>query len=340
MENMNIKKLAKELNLSVSTVSKALHDSYEIKAETKEKVLALAKQLNYQPNPFASSLRRNSSKTIAVVIPEIVHNFFSLVINGIESIAEELKYHVLIYITHEIPEKEEQIIRHLLNGRVDGILISSSGTSNNNAHYHELVQKEIPFVFFDRANFEIDAPKVITDDYQAGFQATEHLIKSQCKHFAFLSLSNQMSAINHRKDGFLAALTQHQIQSDRIHIIEAGTDETLSFQIIRDFLQLLPESLGIFSSVEKLAIQTYHICKEIDIIIPKQLKIISFSNLPTAALLNPALSTLTQPAFSIGKEAARLLFQSIKNKGKIQHITTLPHIVLKSTLFARESTKL
>jgi LacI family transcriptional regulator len=148
-----------------------------------------------------------------------------------------------------------------------------------------------------------------------------------------------MSAINHRKDGFLAALKQYQIKPDHVHIIEAGTDETLSFQIIRDSLQPLPESLGIFSSVEKLAIQTYHICKEINITIPKQLKIISFSNLPTAALLNPALSTLTQPAFSIGKEAALLLFQSIKNKGKIQPITTLPNVVLKSTLFIRESTK-
>lgn len=340
MENVNIKKLAKELNLSVSTVSKALHDSYEIKAETKEKVLALAKQLNYQPNPFASSLRRNSSKTIAVVIPEIAHNFFSLVINGIESVAEDLKYHVLIYITHEIPEKEEQIIKHLLNGRVDGILISSSGSTNNNAHYHELIQKGIPFVFFDRAIFDIDAPRVITDDYQAGFQATEHLINRECKNFVFLSLSNQMSAINHRKDGFEAALRHHHVTQSNIHILEAGTDETLSFQLIRNFLKPLPELLGIFSSVEKLAVQTYHICKEIDIQIPKQLKIISFSNLPTAALLNPALSTLTQPAFSIGKEAAKLLFQRIKNKGKIQNITSLPQLVLNSTLFIRESTQI
>jgi len=340
MENVNIKKLAKELNLSVSTVSKALHDSYEIKAETKEKVLALAKQLNYQPNPFASSLRRNSSKTIAVVIPEIAHNFFSLVINGIESIAEELKYHVLIYITHEIPEKEEQIIKHLLNGRVDGILISSSGSTNSDAHYHELIQKNIPFVFFDRAIFDIDAPRVITDDYQAGFQASEHLIKRNCKNFAFLSLSNQMSAINHRKDGFLAALRQHHVQQNNIHVLEAGTDETLSFQLIRDFLKPLPELLGVFSSVEKLAVQTYHICNEIDIKIPKQLKIISFSNLPTAALLNPSLSTLTQPAFSIGKEAAKLLFHQIKNKGKIQNITSLPQLVLNSTLFIRESTNI
>ncbi|MEY3321250.1 MAG: hypothetical protein RLZZ417_833 [Bacteroidota bacterium] len=340
MENVNIKKLAKELNLSVSTVSKALHDSYEIKAETKEKVLALAKQLNYQPNPFASSLRRNSSKTIAVVIPEIAHNFFSLVINGIESVAEDLKYHVLIYITHEIPEKEEQIIKHLLNGRVDGVLISSSGSTNNNAHYHELIQKGIPFVFFDRAIFDIDAPRVITDDYQAGFQATEHLINRECKNFVFLSLSNQMSAINHRKDGFEAALRHHHVNQSNIHILEAGTDETLSFQLIRNFLKPLPELLGIFSSVEKLAVQTYHICKEIDIQIPKQLKIISFSNLPTAALLNPALSTLTQPAFSIGKEAAKLLFQRIKNKGKIQNMTSLPQLVLNSTLFIRESTQI
>lgn len=338
MENVNMQRLAKELNLSVSTVSKALHDSYEIKAETKEKVLALAKQLNYQPNPFASSLRRNSSKTIAVVIPEIAHNFFSLVINGIDSIAEEFKYHVLIYITHELPEKEEQIIKHLSNGRVDGILVSSIGSSNNNAHYHELIQKGIPIVFFDRANFEVDAPRVITDDFHAGFQATEHLIKRDCKNFMFLSLSNVMSAINHRKDGFLAALNQYNIPKSAIHILEAGTDETLSFQLIRHFLTKLPNALGIFSSVERLAIQTYHICKEINIIIPNQLKIISFSNLPTAALLNPSLSTLTQPAFSIGKEAAQLLFLRIKNKGKIQDKTTVSHVVLNSTIFIRDST--
>jgi LacI family transcriptional regulator len=262
------------------------------------------------------------------------------VINGIESVAEDLKYHVLIYITHEIPEKEEQIIKHLLNGRVDGVLISSSGSTNNNAHYHELIQKGIPFVFFDRAIFDIDAPRVITDDYQAGFQATEHLINRECKNFVFLSLSNQMSAINHRKDGFEAALRHHHVNQSNIHILEAGTDETLSFQLIRNFLKPLPELLGIFSSVEKLAVQTYHICKEIDIQIPKQLKIISFSNLPTAALLNPALSTLTQPAFSIGKEAAKLLFQRIKNKGKIQNMTSLPQLVLNSTLFIRESTQI
>ncbi len=340
MENVNIKKLAKELNLSVSTVSKALHDSYEIKAETKEKVLALAKQLNYQPNPFASSLRRNASKTIAVVIPEIAHNFFSLVINGIESIAEELNYHVLIYITHDIPGKEEQIIKHLSNGRVDGILISSSDSGANDTHFHELIRKGIPFVFFDRAIFDIDAPRVITDDYQAGFQATEHLINRKCENFAFFSLSNQMTVLNHRRDGFLAALKEHQIPSDRIHIIEAGTDESLSFQMIRNFLRPLPKKLGVFSSVEKLAIQTYHICKEIEINIPGQLKIISFANLPTAALLNPALTTVTQPAFSIGKEAARLLFQRIKNKGKIQNINSLPQLVLNSTLFIRESTQI
>src|SRR6185503_16210503 len=135
MESVNIKKLAQLLNLSISTVSKALRDSYDISKETKEKVVSLAKELNYQPNPHASSLRKHSSKTIAVIIPEIANNYFVLVINGIESVAQEKGYHVMIYITHEDVAKEIAFARTLHSGRADGALISVSGTTKDFSHF-------------------------------------------------------------------------------------------------------------------------------------------------------------------------------------------------------------
>ncbi|HOX83482.1 MAG TPA: LacI family DNA-binding transcriptional regulator, partial [Chryseolinea sp.] len=174
---MTLKELAKELNLSFSTVSKALRDSHEISSSTKNKVLAKAKELNYQVNPLASSFRKQKSKTIAVVIPEVVNDFFGPVISGIESIAQEKGYHVLIYLTHEDMQKEIAITKLLKNGRVDGIMMSLSEQTSDTNHLTELKDNEIPVVFFDRIVEDFDAPKVTTDNYNCGLKATEHLIK-------------------------------------------------------------------------------------------------------------------------------------------------------------------
>ncbi|MFT3946485.1 MAG: LacI family DNA-binding transcriptional regulator [Agriterribacter sp.] len=163
MEKINIKQLAGMLNLSIATVSKALRDSYDISKETKEKVLQLASRLNYEPNPHASCLRRNKSKTIAVIIPEIANNYFALVINGIESIARERDFHVLIYLTHESFEREKKFAGHLLNGRVDGVLISASSTTTDYAHMHALQNKDIPVVYFDRVLEDENSWKVTSE---------------------------------------------------------------------------------------------------------------------------------------------------------------------------------
>ena len=156
---MNLKELAKELNLSISSVSRALRDSKEISVSTKKIVLAKAKELNYHANPFASNLRRQKSKTIAVVIPEIANNFFSSAINGAESYAQKKGFHVLIYQTHEDLQQEISISKHLQNGRVDGILISLSSQTANTDHLKDIKNKGIPMVFFDRVAENINAPK-------------------------------------------------------------------------------------------------------------------------------------------------------------------------------------
>ena len=334
---MNLKELAKELNLSISSVSRALRDSREISPSTKKIVLAKAKELNYHANPFASNLRRQKSKTIAVVIPEIANNFFSLAINGAESYAQKKGYHVLIYQTHEELQQELSISKHLQNGRVDGILISLSCQTANTDHLKEIKNMGIPLVFFDRVAENINAPKITTNDYESGFEATEHLIANGCKKIAFLSISNKLSIANKRMNGYLDAAKKHAVMVDEAHIVMCDTDKEANKKLIKNLLLQPNRPDAIFACVEELAVFTYVICQELTLNIPKDIKIISFSNLQTAAILNPSLTTITQPAYNIGREAASVLFQLMENKGTPQRFSD---VVLNSELIVRNSTKM
>jgi LacI family transcriptional regulator len=333
---MNLKQLSKELNLSISTVSKALSDSTEISAVTKKKVQLKAKELNYHANPFASNLRNRKSKTIAVIIPAIANNFFSLAINGAESYAQDKNYHVLIYQTHEELQKEIAIAKHLQNGRVDGIMISLTRLTTDTTHLEELKSKGIPLVFFDRAAEHMDTPKITTDDYESAYVGAEHLIKNGCKKIAFLSISNTLAISNNRMKGYLDALKNNQLKADKKLIIYCGNDKIANKKSIKKLLMKADRPDAIFASVEELAVSSYEICEEIKLKIPKDIKIISYSNLQTASILNPALTTITQPAYEIGREAASVLFKLINKK---EMTKTQENTVLKSTLIIRNSTK-
>ncbi len=336
MSSINLKRLSEELGLSISSVSKALRDSYEISAETKKRVLAMAEKLNYQPNPFASSLRRKKSITIAVVIPEIANNFFALAIDGIQLVAQQKGYHVLTYLTHESFKNEESTIKHLQGGRVDGVLISLCRDTENIKHLSSLHETGIPLVFFDRIPENMECPTVTTDDYESGFNATEHLIKAGCKKIACLSLSSFLSITHKRMEGYVDALKKHKLKVDPKLMIECTNNNATNLELIKKLLTRKDRPDGIFATVEKLAISTYYVCNDIKLKIPQQLKIISFSNLRTASLLAPSLSTITQPAFEIGKESASLLFRMIEKKTFGNRID---RIVLKSSLIERNSSK-
>ncbi len=332
MAKVDIKRLALELNISAATVSRALRDSYEISAKTKQKVWDLAKQLNYEPNLFASNLRKQKSKTIAVIVPEIANHFFSLAINGIEDIARQRDYHVLIYQTHDDNEAEISFTRRLFNGRVDGILISVSSEANNNKHIVEL-SKNMPTVFFDRVFEEVDAIKITTDDYESAYQATQLLITSGCTKIAFLAGLHLLNTGKKRVSGYRDALKANHIACDESLVIDYNNDSKLTYQLIKDLL-LKEKPDGVLSSIEELALPCYYACKELNINIPNDLKIISYSNLDTAPLLNPSLSTITQPAFEIGQEAASILFKILDKKWFEPNETR----ILKSTIIQREST--
>ncbi|HYC30007.1 MAG TPA: LacI family DNA-binding transcriptional regulator [Chitinophagaceae bacterium] len=335
MNNVTLKKLAKELNLATSTVSRSLRDSHEISKETKERVKALAAKLDFQPNPHASSLRRNKSKTIAVIVPEIQNNFFSQVMSGVEEVAQQKGYHILMYLTHENHQRESEILHLLKNGRVEGVMISVSNTTKSFQHLQAYRQANIPLIFFDRVYEGLDTPCVTTDDTDAAFLATEHLIKMGCKKIAFLSMAESLSIINRRKSGYIKALAKHGMQGKEI-TVECGPDDELNRQKLRALLKPAQRPDGIFAAVEKPAFNTYEVCRELHLNIPKQVKVISFSNLSATALFDPPLSTIVQPAYEIGRESATVLCKLIDDK---KLFPAERNIVLPSELVIRESTK-
>jgi len=336
MKNVNIKELARELNLSVSTISKALHDSHEISEKTKRRVMETAARLNYVPNPYARSLRNRKSKNIAVVIPEVADSFFSLAINGIESVAKEKGYHVLICLTHENFENEKAILKEFKGGRVDGVLMSVSRETSQSDHISELISNGIPLVFFDRVCEDVATAKITTDDFESGYKAAKHLIEQGCDKIAFLGISKSLSISNKRREGYLKALSDHKIKADTKHIILCTNDAKQNYSLIKKLLQEKNKPTGIVASVEKLTTPVYNACMELKLRIPEDVKVICFSNLETASILDPPLTTITQPAFEMGKTAATLLFNALE---KTNFNLINESLVIPSALEVRSSSR-
>jgi len=333
--SVKIKDLAKHLNLSVATISKALKDSYEISPETKQRVLELAKKLNYTPNPYASSLRKRSSKTIAVVLPEVADSFFSLAINGIESVAHDKGYHVLIYLTHESFEREEAILKEFQSGRVDGILISVSGETSSSDHIKEVIAAGMPLVFFDRVCEDVETARIVTDDFESSYNATRHLLDAGCKRIAYLSTSFALSINNKRIEGFKHALADNGV-NDSNNIISCTGDNEGNYKTIRDLLRNKNRPDGLVASVEKLTTPVYLACIDLGLSIPGDVKIVSFTNLEAALILTPTLTTVTQPAFDMGKTAAEVLFNSLEKRN---HDLKKETVIVSSVLNTRNSTR-
>ncbi|NEU08496.1 LacI family transcriptional regulator [Flavihumibacter sp. R14] len=332
MDSINIKKLAKELNLSTSTVSRAFRGSSDINKATKERVLSLANELNYEPNHHASNLREKKSNTIAVIVPEIANNFFSQAINGIERVAREKGYHILIYLTDDDFQKEMSFISNLQSGRVDGIVMSVSGEANNHDYLNKLKKKKIPLVFFDRVYDDIDTAKVTSNDYESSYSATEHLIMNGCRKIAYLVVNKSHSIGKMRMKGYIDALSANKLGYHDDLIIDCSNDLEQNKKIIRQAIKKHKPD-GIFASVERLALATYQVCSAEQVQIPEDIKIISFSSLEIAGLLNPSLSTITQPAWEMGTAAANLLFKAIQADG--QNIND--QVVCKSEIIERRS---
>lgn len=304
---INIKELAQALNLSTSTVSRAFRDKNDINPKTKQHILDKAKELGYYPNIYASNLRGSKSRTLAVIMPELANNFFSLAVKGIEKIAQNKGYHTLIYVTDSNYEKEISIVEDLFNGRVEGIIMSVSGEGADHQYIRKLKDSGIPLVFFDRVYDDIDVPKVVTDDFDSSFKATEYFLEKGLDRVAFLVIDKGVSIGNARLQGYLEAHRKYSKPVDKNLIVDCSNDFDQTYKVIHQTIELhRPQAL--FASVERLATAAYRVCNDLDLSIPVDIKVISYSNLKIADLLQPSLSTITQPAEDLGREAARLIF--------------------------------
>jgi LacI family transcriptional regulator len=335
---VTIKDIARELGISPSTVSRALKNHPDISAETKKAVHELAEKLNYQPNIVALSLRHSKTNTIGVIIPEIVHYFFSTVISGIESVAYEAGYNVILTQSNESAQREATDLRALFNSRVDGMLISISRETKQYDHIENILTKDVPVVFFDRWYDNPRTSKVLVDDYEGAYEAVKHLISQGCKRIAHLEAVPGLSISEDRKRGYVDALKDHgHVIDEQLTVICPSGSLEDGQRAAEKLLSLKNPPDGIFANNDLLAFGAMQVIKKKGLKIPDDIAMMGYSNWFFSALMDPPLSSVHQPGFEMGQEAARLLIRQIELKGKDNAEVKPEKKILKTHLVIRES---
>lgn len=330
---ITIKDIARILGISASTVSRALKDHPDISIETKKAVNELAAQLKYQPNAIALSLKQSRSNTIGVIIPEIVHHFFSSVISGIEDVAYNAGFTVMICQSSEKYDREMANADMLAAHRVDGVLVSIAKEATNFDHLRMLRDKGIPLVFFDRIVPGMDCDQVLIDDEEAAYKATKHLIEHGRKRIAHFSGPEHLMIGRNRREGYLRAIREAGLPEDSSLIIQADNYEK-AVVAVRELFDKgqLPD--GIFATNDLTAVGAMQGLQKLGVEIPKQIAIVGFSDGRLSGITNPTLSSVDQHGYDMGSIATELLLQRILNED--DNYTPVTRI-LEGKLVVRES---
>lgn len=335
---VTIKDIARELGISPSTVSRALKDHPDISVETKKSVNALAEKLNYQPNIVALSLRQKKTNTIGVIIPELVHFFFSTVISGIEDVAHQAGYSVILAQSNETYVREVAHVKALFNSRVDGMLISLARETTNYDHIESIISKGVPIVFYDRMYTSPTSSKVIVDDYAGAKEAVNHLIEQGCKNIAHMVGAPSLIISKDRLRGYRDALTENglKVNEDLIFPCDSGTFEE-GKEVAKNLLNSKVSIDAIFTNNDPMAMGAMVAIKEKGLKIPQDIAVVGFSNWFFGELMEPSLTTIDQPGYEMGQEAARLLIRQIERKDKDLDDAPSEIKVLKTKLIIRNS---
>ena len=338
-ESYTIKDIAKALGLSTSTVSRALNGSYEIGTETKKLVLEYAEKINYRPNPIALSLKEQKSHSLGVVVCEVANNYFSQAINGIESIAYNRGYHVIITQTHESYARETANVQHLISRHVDGLLVSLSAETADLSHYQYLHDKGFPIVFFDRVAPNIETHKVIVNNFKGAFDATELLIKTGFTRIAHLTNSYNLLISQDRLNGYRAALAKYDIPFRPEYLKHCNHGGMIQHEveaILHDLLELEDKPEALFITSDRLTTNAMCTLKKLGLRVPDDIAIAGFTNSDVTELFDPPLTVVRQPAFQIGQIATEMLINLIESKHPVTEFVTREMDV---ELIVRESTR-
>lgn len=308
--------LAKELNSTPATVSRALNNHPRISDDTKKAVWDLAEKLNYRRNHLASSLRSGKSHTIGVIIPSAEINFFGSVIHGIESIANISGYSILLYQSNESPKYEIKAIESFVGAKVDGILASVAKETFDFTHYLELGKRGIPLVFFDRTKDSLKIPSVVINDFKGAYMATEHLIKQGYKHIAHISGQQHLKIFQDRLKGYKSAMKDLGLRVDPALIYTGNVSINAGKEAMEYFYTLKNKPDAVFAVEDFTALGVIKFAKENKINIPKELGVIGFANEAFGEHISPSLSSIDQQTIQMGKEAFSLLLELINNNNR------------------------
>ncbi|MEX2511593.1 MAG: LacI family DNA-binding transcriptional regulator [Cyclobacteriaceae bacterium] len=333
---ITIKDIAEKLQVSVATVSRALRNSPEIKKETKQAVLKMAKELDYHPNLLASSLSSKKTKILGVVVPTINRFFWSNSISGIESIAYKQGYKVMIFQSGESYKKEVEIVETLANSRVDGIIIAFSKETSNYDHIQHIIDRGIPVLLFERVCKELNTCKIMTDDLAGSFEIVTHLIQSGRKKIAYLGGPLSLGVCQERLKGYQEAMGRHGLEIYPQLQIEL---EDFSYELAEESIQKIwnqpirPDAIFCFADI--LAIGVLHAAQKMKIKVPEELAIAGFGNDITGRFISPSITTMGQPSFEMGEMAAEMLLETILEELEIPDCRIE---IIKPGLIIREST--
>jgi LacI family transcriptional regulator len=336
-KKINIKTIASELDVSPSTVSKALNDSHEISKETCERIQAYAKFYNYKPNSLALGLRNQKTMVIGIIIPEIVHHFFSRVFSGIESIAYSKDYNLMISLSKDSHRKEVQNVEMLTNGSVDGLLVSLAKDTyekHDYEHFNSLINQGFPIVFLDRVPPNLEIDKVIIDDVAGGYKAAKHLIEKGYKKLAILTTPTHIKVGQDREIGFRKAVLESDLALNPVFCVKVNEKENIEKQISKLFTQkLTPEA--IFAVNENYAAIALKMAQKKGLKIPQDIAIMGFTDGLISKTTNPTLTTIAQHGYTMGEEATKMLLKRIAEKN--ERISP-QNIVISTNVVEREST--
>ena len=331
---VTIKDIAKILHISPSTVSRALKDHPDINPQTKKNVQELAKKLNYKPNQVALNLLQKESKIIGIIIPEIIHYFFSTVISGIEKIANEAGYHIIIAQSDESYHKEVENVQALLSSNIDGFIITMAKTTLNFDHFKNVEEIGVPMVFVDRSCDVVTADKVLVDDFDGAYKATAHLIENGCVNIVHLAGPQNLDIGVKRKEGFLSALNDANIET-KDYSVQICDSHDHAIRLIPELLSKYNNIDGIFAVNDLTAVGAMKAVKSINRRVPEDVAISGFTNSFISYIADPELTTIDQKGFEMGQHAARMLLKRIKsdeNYGPVTTILNTELVVRKSSL--------
>lgn len=334
MGQITIKDIARKLNLSASTVSRALRNHPDISPETKRKIVALAEQYDYHPNSIAQSLQTRKSRTIGIIVPEIKHHFFSFAISGIDEVAYQAGYTIMVCQSNESYEREVLNTQALLSHRVAGLVMSISQETRKVDHLQSVVRRTVPLVLFDRVSEAMDVSKVVVDDYQGAYQATAHLIQGGYRRIAHLAGPEYISIGKQRFKGYRDALTDHGRAFEPSLVLPGGFKERDGVEAVERILAMDPRPDALFAVNDPVAIGAFRHLKEAGLSIPEDMAVVGFSNNPISSYIEPALTTIDQPAYKIGKAAGNLLLEEIQSEaeGLAPTVKTFPtRLIVRSS---------